>query len=255
MNIVKQIEEVRRLCERVKSARFDAQRYVIPAINLATQKWHDDGCDYFQQNQEIRDYMAPLVIHRLALTPLNTNEITYPADYSREVAFAIVVDGKEMNCPSTSYNSINNMQRNSFTRVNGKWPALEQGYKIEGNGKQYVTFPGTNFTTSYLSYIRQFIPAAKSDTLITAGPTVLTAGVMYYVNATTVTHNAIVYAVGATFVAANTTFTGTGNVFSIQNCEIGADEHEGICQYAAADLLQNIEKFTNAQFKERESKN
>lgn len=254
MNIVQMIAEVNRLVDRTKSARFDEQLKILPAIDLAIRQKFNDGCKDFQKNQVIRDYMSQLIVHRLAIVPVNINEIPYPDDYVHEVAFSILVDGKELSCRSATYNEINSLDWNAFTKPNDQL-GLEQSYKIEANRRQYVSFEGTAFTNSFLSYIRNYKTPAKGTTQIVAGPTVLTIGLTYYVNLGTVTHNIVTYNTGDTFIAVSTVMTGVGNVLLIQNSEIGSSQHEAICQIAASDLLQNIEKFTNSQFKTQESKN
>jgi hypothetical protein len=184
----------------------------------------------FQSVQRLRDELRSLIISS-ALIPTG-NIITYPADYRHELLLQVTIDGEVKGSRPTTYDELESIRMNPFEK-----PDIDHVRHLE-SGQNAEIFYGTFgvFSTSTLHYIKQPVDVFRGTTPITASPSALTVGTLYYVEVGPVTHNSITYQVGQTFTAVNNTLTGAGSVVVIVNSELPENMHEEQARIAASIL-------------------
>lgn len=226
--------------DQQNSARF-TKTTIDTSLNVEQDKFINVGVDTIGLDQYTADYMRPLVKLAAAVTVVS-NVIAYPADYRGMLGLTLTIDGvTKYWTRKMLYSEKGPDFENSFTAPDPSHPAA-----IESSAGLTI-FCGTGtVSAATMDYVMMQTDILYSTTAITAGPAVLTVGLVYYVFAATVFHNSIQYAVGQSFTAVNTAFGGTGTVYLIQNSQLGPGCHEELCKAAAAELsgiTGDVERF------------
>lgn len=237
MNVVEQHTKMDLWLDRPRSARFLAADR-DSALNSAADRLLRDRYDNirrdtgfsFESTQRLRDELRTL-IQVSTLTPVG-NIITYPTDYRHEILLQVTIDGELKGSRPTTYDELESIKVNPFEK-----PKIDRVRHLE-SGLTAEVFFGTfgTFSAATLHYIKQPVDVFRGTTSILAGPTVLTVGTLYYVDAGPVIHNGITYQTGQTFTAVNNTLTGAGSVIVIVNSELPENMHEEQARIAASIL-------------------
>lgn len=237
------------LVNRTRSARYDEDLQIIPALNVAMDSIVNDRYDdlkrtnrqySFETFERIKAELRTIVVRRMEIVPTQNKIINLPSDFRYEAGLRAVINDKEVPCTSLTFNQESPTLDNSFDRPSALFPAhLQWGDFIEIRHGG-----GTNVLNKvYLDYI-------KYHTEVSLGPEQtdnLVAGTEYYVSSDC-TYNGIDYAENEFIKAVSGANTLTsGSVRSMVNCVLPRTLHEEVCKLAATQLSLHAGDITKAK--------
>lgn len=236
--------------DKVRSARLDPDLHKDQSLNISQEKMFSTLVDTFQLKEYIRDELKPLVKNDAPVTFVGSI-IAFPSDYRHLIGLAVWIDGVKVDWPvQQSYDEKSQSFDNSFAS-----PQDDEPNYIESDGGLNVYTAGGSITQATMDYIRAPKTIYYSQTFLNNTAT-LVVGTMYYVQTGSVVYNSVTYNQGDTFVAVIgfTSFTGTGTLAAIQNCELGPTCQEEICKIASAIISGTLDDYGRFQVKAEEGK-
>lgn len=244
------IRTVQLLLNTTRSPRYDIDLHIVPALNMAQESYIQDMYDdlkrkkrpySFETFQRIKSSLRTIVVTEKPLVITGTLA-KLPDDYRYDVGLNIVISGrKKRYSVNTTFNEDGPASQNAFDRPSVLEPKhLEHGEYIE------VKFGGglETLDEAYLDYVKNPSEMEVVSPALVQSSSQLAVDKRYWVLQGSVVFNSKTYTRDMLIEpSAAATFTGTGVLREIVDCELPENTHQEICNIAAALLSGTVENY------------
>jgi hypothetical protein len=235
MNVAKQMKQVLFYVNRTRTARFDVDEHLLPALNDATDQYMNDRYDSllrtehryrFEMVQRIRAEMAALVVRRKSIVP-NANNLILPLDCRYPISLVSMINNVEKNTDIMTFGEHEAMLSNLLERPTSLYPK----YLYHGNMLE-VLYGGGNvsFSVGFLDYVKYPV-----DIALASPSTTVVQNKEYYVVSDGTVANGSTYNEGDSFIASTNAVLLTA-VREMTNTQLAPTTDREICQIAASIL-------------------
>jgi len=235
MNVAKQIKQVLFYTNRTRTARFDVDEHILPALNDATDQYINDRYDSllrtehryrFEMVQRIRAEMAALIVRRTSIVP-NANSLVLPLNCRYPISLVSMLNNIERNTEIMTFGEHQAMLDNLLERPTELYPKyLYHGDKLE------VLYGGgsTAFSVAFLDYLKYGTEIALASSSVN-----ILKDKEYYVVTDGTTVDSKTYNEGDSFIAAADA-TLTNAVREMTNTQLAPTTDREVCRIAASIL-------------------
>lgn len=239
---------------RTRSARFNRNLHLDPAINIAMLDIINDQYepirqqrDYsFERFQRLKASLSGLVRSDFSLS-ISGNTALKPSDYLYDIGMFVSINNKR----KVWSESMQFVEKGPSTENIHERPTPEYPKHMEDQSGFVIKFGGGQNVLNgvYLDYIFKPEPVTSGAELTSSSA--LTVSTLYGVSFGSVTYNGVNYNQDQAFTTDNVTtaFTGSGRVIPISTLNFPAHLHEELARRAAVILSGNVENYNRRQNK------